>query len=94
MNNGQAPSVGCGDLLGGRRLIVSPHCLLRTQFRFPRSKKKRIRNKWTKREENVRYKPTAYLAPENTIYCHPLIATKLRAAASSPNTKVSHAPHE
>ena len=84
---GPASRVGSGLLLGGRRLIVSPHCLLRIQFRFPRSKKKRIRAKWAKREENVRYKPTAYLAPENTIYCHPLIAAKLNAAHASPNVR-------
>lgn len=29
--------------------------LMRVQYRFPRSKKKRIRKKWAKREGNFRY---------------------------------------
>jgi hypothetical protein len=72
------------------RIIESELCVQRIQFRFPRSKKKRIRAKWAKREENVRYKPTAYLAPENTIYCHPKVARQLRSQLSGfPSAAVS-----
>ncbi len=65
--------------LNGLRIVESPLCVKRVQFRFPRTKKRRIRNKWLKREENVRYLPTAYLAPENTLYCHPAFTQRLRA---------------
>jgi len=53
--------------------------LIGERYCFPRSKKRRIREKRAKRERNYRYKPTAYRAPENTIYCHPSIAARLRA---------------
>jgi hypothetical protein len=65
--------------LFGFNLIVSPHCQKREQFRFPRSGKRRIRNKWANRERNYRYTPMAFRAPENTIYCHPSIAERLRS---------------
>jgi len=42
------------------------------QFRFPRSKRKRIRNKWAKRPENFRPPPkTVWVDPRGRIYCHP-----------------------
>lgn len=72
----------------GVNLIVSEHCQKREQYRFPRSKKKRIRNKWAKRERNYKYTPMAYRAPENTIYCHPSIAARLRAEIP-PNVRMS-----
>ncbi len=64
--------------LGGFRVVESPLCQNRVQFRFPKSKKKRIRAKWEKREENVRYVPTAYRAADGVMYFHPTIAANLR----------------
>lgn len=83
------PAVGSMPLFGGIRVYESVHCQKREQFRFPRSKKKRIRNKWAKRERNYKYTPMAFRGPENSIYCHPSIAARLRA--SLPNEEVSHA---
>lgn len=49
-----------GHLPGYDRLVPDKSCTLRLQpmleqFRFPRSKKKRIQKKWRSREENFRY---------------------------------------
>jgi hypothetical protein len=51
-------------------VVPSKHCM--EQFRFPKSKKKRIRNKWAKRPENWRPMRTALLTPE-ALYCHPAL---------------------
>lgn len=51
------------------------------QFRFPKSRKKRIRKKWSKRLENWRPMRTAYVY-ENTVICHPKLAAALRERAS------------
>ncbi len=59
-------------------IIVSPHCLKRgPQFRFPHSKKKRIRNKWAKRDRNFRWLPQMYRMGE-TIIAHPVMARELK----------------
>lgn len=63
-------------------IITSNLCVTRRQFRFPRSKKRRIRNKWAARRENWKETPTAYLA-NGVLYCHPLIAGKLRGATEN-----------
>lgn len=47
------------------------------QFRFPRSKKKRIRNKWAKRDENYRWEPYGYQMGD--VFCvHPAFMQRLR----------------
>jgi hypothetical protein len=66
--------------LGSIRVIESAHARERIQWRFPRSKKRRIRAKWENREENWRYEPRAFRHGENTIICHPSIAARLRAS--------------
>jgi hypothetical protein len=81
------------DLIGtmdtaGLSIISSAHCVERVQFRFPRSKKRRIRNKWTGREANVRYEPRAYQSGR-TIYAHPSFVAQLQAELENPLT----APH-
>lgn len=80
---------GSNNVLGGIRVLESSHCQERVQFRFPRSKKKRIRNKWIKREENVRYEPRAYRF-QGQVICHPSIAKRLREEFP-PNVCMSHA---
>lgn len=55
---------------------------VREQYRFPRTKKRRIRNKWAARPENYRPSRRAWVL-DGTIYVHP---TKL----SLLNTAVSH----
>lgn len=60
------------------RIIESPY--LTEQFRFPRSKKKRIRAKWTKRPENHRPNITSgMLMPNGDLVCHPELAAMIRA---------------
>lgn len=57
------------------QIIESINCV--EQFRFPRSKKKRIRAKWAKRPANFRPARRAYLMGDKLI-CHPQFAAKLR----------------
>lgn len=63
--------------LGGIRIVESKHCQERKQYRFPRSKKKRIRNKWSSREENFRYIPTV-IQIDGELMAHPSILQRLR----------------
>jgi hypothetical protein len=52
---------------------------LTEQFRFPCSKKKRIRNKWAKRPEN--HRPARHaLQMGDKLICHPAFAARLRAS--------------
>lgn len=61
-------------------LIPSLH--LQEQFRFPRSKKKRIRTKWAKRPENWRPAHQVYWdALTGNAYAHPQLIDKLEATA-------------
>lgn len=60
-------------------IITNPFLFTKgKQFRFPRSGKKRIRNKWSKREENYRKipDPNFYKIGEQYI-CHPAIKKSL-----------------
>jgi len=56
---------------------VSP--LLSVQYRFPVSKKHRIRKKWAKRPENFRPDRAVYMT-EHGMFCHPSVERELRAA--------------
>lgn len=67
-------------------IFESALCVTRRQFRVPRTKKRRIRNKWAARRENWKETPASYLM-NGMLYCHPIIAQKLRGA-----TKNSIAP--
>jgi hypothetical protein len=49
------------------------------QFRFPRSKKKRIRAKWSKRPENSRPIVDRAVQMGDMLICHPIFARRLRA---------------
>lgn len=51
-----------------RKIFVSP--LITRQYRFPRSKKRRIRAKWFKQPRN--HKPAAY-STADALYMHPAI---------------------
>jgi len=42
----------------------------RIQFRFPRTKNKRKRAKWTQREQNIRYVPRMFMA-DGVLFAHP-----------------------
>jgi hypothetical protein len=57
------------------QIIENPQLILRTQFRFPRSKKKRIRKKWSKNTNNYKSEPDPNCYKiGNIIYCHPWVA--------------------
>jgi len=63
----------------GYRVIAC--ATLKEQFRFPRSKKRRIRKKSAKREKNWRPSTMIYMDHERKlILCHPSMLPKLRQA--------------
>lgn len=63
----------------GMKVYTNP--FLTKQFRFPRSKGKRIRQKWAKRPENFRPSRDCLIDKQRgAIYCHPVIADELERA--------------
>jgi hypothetical protein len=58
------------------QIIENTNCV--EQFRFPKSRKKRIRAKWAKRTENFRPSRRALQLGDKLI-CHPILARRLRA---------------
>lgn len=63
----------------GIKIIESINCCENKQFRFPRSKKKRIINKWKKDSKNYKIIPKAiHDKINNVIYCHPTITAQLK----------------
>lgn len=70
---------------GGLTLVESVH--LTVQYRYPRTKKRRIRNKWSKRPENFRPREDfLYDQARGVVYAHPIVARRLKAALG-PNAK-------
>lgn len=65
----------------GIPVLVSPYAEKkhRKQIRFPRSKRRRIQKKWSKRDENFKIwsEPLAFLA-NGTLICHPVILDQFR----------------
>lgn len=60
----------------GIPIQISQFAVQRKQFRFPRSKKNRIRKKWIKREANFRSTPCAFQVG-GTLIVHPSIYSQL-----------------
>lgn len=58
-------------------IIESTACV--DQFRFPRSKKKRIRLKWAGQPANFRPSTKAFKMGDKLV-CHPQLAAQLRRA--------------
>lgn len=57
--------------------IVTSHCC-REQFRFPRTKKRRIRRKWAKRPENWRpITNRVFQIRDGCILCHPSVIDRI-----------------
>lgn len=54
----------------GMEVIFSPSILSLVQTRFPKSKKRRTRAKWAKRNENFELQPAMYQM-DGRIYAHP-----------------------
>lgn len=69
--------------LAGYQIIESVTLFVRReQYRFPRSKRRRIRRKWAKRASNWRLgaDPSILVDPANGIlYMHPQTAARLRS---------------
>lgn len=60
-----------------RQLIVSRYHT--EQFRFPRSRRRRIRKKWAARPENFRPRRDFLVGP-GLLLCHPVMERELREA--------------
>lgn len=72
---------GVVSILYGLQLIEDKNCgvMVIKQFRFPRSKKRRIRNKWAKQPKNFKawLEPRAYQIG-NKIIAHPALIAQIR----------------
>lgn len=67
--------------LSGLPVYISENVV--EQFRFPRTKKRRIRNKWAKRPVNFRPARRFY-ATNDAIYVHPVMWERLRKQIDPP----------
>ncbi len=65
----------------GITLIESPYAVTRGQFRFPKTKKKRILKKWSKRDSNFRDVPCIYAFADNFVAHHAINLEKFFAKA-------------
>jgi len=65
--------------LPNMRIFPNVNLMERFQFRFPRSKGRRIRTKWSKQGRNWSTRPDThvYMTPDG-IYCHPVIASAIQ----------------
>jgi hypothetical protein len=83
-------------MLGGLRIIQNSYCTIRQQYRFPRSKRRRIRAKWSKRARNYRHlpDPNVYvMRDQGAVVMHPATWRKLeRKLKTSNSVRVSSAP--
>jgi hypothetical protein len=94
-NSGPSLSVGVGllSLFYGVPVYLSPHVVQHRQFRFPKSKKFRIRKKWTKLPKNFKTEPGMLMADHDRLYgyggkvfyIHPDLAPKLEDAIKRKN---------
>ncbi len=66
--------------MNGIKIIESN--LLVEQYRFPKSKKKRIRVKWAKRPANWRPDIKRAYQMGDAIICHPIMAQQIRRQLS------------
>ena len=68
------------QMLQGNPVYVSSYLVVREQFRFPRTKRKRIRKKWAKRTKNFRQfpDPKMYLVKGIGYMGHPATVQKLK----------------
>lgn len=70
---------------GRLQFISSPHMTTYVQYRFPRSKKKRIRKKWAKNSRNWRHEPMKVIwQMGDTVYAHPAVIDRIKKAAGVP----------
>lgn len=60
------------------KILVSTSLIEYYQYRFPKSKKKRIRRKWARRKENYRERDSAVLFDEDTLFVSPSLFEKFK----------------
>jgi hypothetical protein len=76
-------------------VIISPRLTVKKQHRFPKSKRRRIRAKWEKRECNFKHLPDPnyyIMSDTKTIVMHPALWVELKGeVAVSANTKPASA---
>ena len=80
------------SLVGGLRIFENIHCSVRQQFRFPRSKRRRIRTKWANRERNFRHlpDPNVYvMEQQGAMVGHPATIAKLRRELDTANAQIT-----
>lgn len=72
------------NLYGGFQIIESKTLVIKYQYRFPKSKRRRIRKKWKNNPNNYKTRPDPqYYLLNNQIICHPIMAERLRKYESS-----------
>ena len=65
--------------INGLIVFIDPNLTKNQQYRFARSKKRRIKKKWFKRRFNFKIAPdheTIYKTPMGLV-CHPVLAQKM-----------------
>lgn len=72
------PVTSSAGQFGGLKVVTSSLCVQRGQWRFPRSKKRRIRRKWAKVAGNHRDVPASYVLGD-VLMCHPQVVNALKA---------------
>lgn len=77
------PGLGAGLL--GVNVVVTPTLPIRKleQFRFPRSKRKRIRKKWARKTENFRVKTTEAFLTDGALFVSLASYRRLKDAIES-----------
>lgn len=80
---------------GGFQIVESKTLVIKYQYRFPKSKRRRIRKKWKKDLKNWKTKvdPQCYFL-NNQIICHPEVAEKLRYAMLTTNNSYAKLSNE
>lgn len=63
-------------------ILVSTTLIELYQYRFPKSKKVRIRKKWRKRKENYRERDVAVQFDRDTLFVSPSLFEKLKTISS------------
>ena len=83
-----------GGQFGSMPVYESVHCTIREQFRFPISKKRRIREKWSKRERNYKTlpDPDMYLLQGKSWVGHPVTIQRVRELERLSEPAVSREP--
>jgi hypothetical protein len=83
------------EALADFKLIPDTSLIEARQIRFPRSKRRRIRRKWSRRQENLIIRPSSMLLYDHsarTVVGHPAALVMLRAkiCASKQNDPRAH----